>query len=117
MSSIQPSFSLQRMIGLKMHENKWKHLFLTWKQRWFDFHLYGLFYFIIISIDIRDLLNVFCFRYIDLVLVHYPKSDFRANDDPVNAVARKEVYQELEKFKGLCFGRNWFSQNSRERKI
>uniref|UniRef100_A0AC35U686 Aldo_ket_red domain-containing protein n=1 Tax=Rhabditophanes sp. KR3021 TaxID=114890 RepID=A0AC35U686_9BILA len=34
-------------------------------------------------------------EYIDLYLIHYPKSDFRENDDPMNAYNRKELYLAL----------------------
>lgn len=35
--------------------------------------------------------------YLDLVLIHYPKSDQRENEDPLNAQDRKLLWLELEK--------------------
>ncbi|GMR47317.1 hypothetical protein PMAYCL1PPCAC_17512, partial [Pristionchus mayeri] len=37
--------------------------------------------------------------YLDMVMIHYPKSDFRENEDPENKQARKDIYLELEKLK------------------
>ncbi|GMS95178.1 hypothetical protein PENTCL1PPCAC_17353, partial [Pristionchus entomophagus] len=37
--------------------------------------------------------------YLDMVMIHYPKSDFRENDDPENKQSRKDLYLELEKLK------------------
>lgn len=43
------------------------------------------------------------FRYLDLVLIHYPKADVCKNDDPRNSKNRKDAYLELEKLKGNYF--------------
>ncbi|GMT23825.1 hypothetical protein PFISCL1PPCAC_15122, partial [Pristionchus fissidentatus] len=38
-------------------------------------------------------------NYIDMVMIHYPKSDDRENEDVMNKEARKDIYVELEKLK------------------
>lgn len=43
------------------------------------------------------------FRYLDLVLIHYPKADASKNNDPRNPENRKDAYLELEKLKGNHF--------------
>ncbi|TKR88489.1 hypothetical protein L596_012722 [Steinernema carpocapsae] len=37
--------------------------------------------------------------YLDLVLVHYPKADAHANNNPINKATRKDAFVELEKLK------------------
>lgn len=49
----------------------------------------------------KDIFDIYLqFRYLDMVMIHYPKSDFRENEDPENKEARKDIYLELEKLKG-----------------
>jgi diketogulonate reductase-like aldo/keto reductase len=38
--------------------------------------------------------------YIDLMLIHYPASEFSASDDPTNAKRRRDAYLELQILKG-----------------
>ncbi|KAI1715736.1 aldo/keto reductase family domain-containing protein [Ditylenchus destructor] len=47
--------------------------------------------------DEKELNLYICLSYLDLVLIHYPKSPERAEEDPQNVVARKECWLALEK--------------------
>lgn len=48
---------------------------------------------------VKESLEFLKTKYLDLVLIHYPKADASANDDPHNAKHRKDCYMELEKCK------------------
>lgn len=49
------------------------------------------------------------FRYIDLVLVHFPRDRYTGDDDAfeVNKQGRKDVWQKLEELKGGVFQSLW----------
>ncbi|KAK0413549.1 hypothetical protein QR680_006866 [Steinernema hermaphroditum] len=48
---------------------------------------------------VMESLENFKTDYLDLMLIHFPKADECANDDPINAVNRRDAYVELEKLK------------------
>ncbi|VDK17482.1 unnamed protein product [Anisakis simplex] len=48
---------------------------------------------------VEQSLNDLKTSYLDLMLIHYPRSSDRADDDPLNAECRRDAYIELEKIK------------------
>ena len=57
----------------------------------------------VLALYLFHILLVVCgiFRYLDLVLIHYPKPESSANDDPRNSQNRKDCYVALEGYKGM----------------